>query len=303
MTKTLNEQQPTNPTYLDGEMTTRIGELFGKVLTLVSSAKKETSSLVNAKNIEIDEEDLETMKDQLAKLTKPATYVMEISGQLCQGFKTQVAQVVRENFLNYFAMSLQSYKTLSESELLDATCFFCDFIEHSFHSDTGMIAELTNKFLEIFNWTGATTDVKQTLTYGMGVFSMFVPKGTFPTAAVFQALNSMVSAPDAFSEENAVATESALGAVGKLVYFQKDGAVVIDAVTIGFLSKLPFKFEETEAQTTHQLFLEQVIANNNNLITDATKDSVLAAVNRLRTEKVEIEFLNEESKSLLAKLA
>ena len=127
--------------------------------------------------------------------------------------------MVKENLLNYFAIALNAYKTLSESELLDATCFFCDFIEHSYHSDPAMITELTQKFLEIFAWSEVTTDTKQTLAYGLGVFSMYVPKENFPLAQVFQALNSMVSAADAFSEEKAVSSESALGAIGKLVYF------------------------------------------------------------------------------------
>ena len=88
MTKTMNEQQPQQPTYLDADSMRGLGELLGKVLTLVSAAKKESGSLVNQKNIEIDEEDLEALKEQMTKLSKPATYTMEISGQLCQGFKT-----------------------------------------------------------------------------------------------------------------------------------------------------------------------------------------------------------------------
>jgi hypothetical protein len=36
------------------------------------------------------------------------------------------------------------------------------------------------------------------------------------------ALNSMISASDAFSEDNVVATESALGALGRVIYFQRD---------------------------------------------------------------------------------
>ena len=78
---------------------------------------------------------------------------------------------MKTHFLNYFALNLNAYKTLSESELLDATCFFCDFIEYSFHAPE-MISELLAKFLEIFDSEEhATTDVKQTLSYGLGVFS------------------------------------------------------------------------------------------------------------------------------------
>lgn len=175
MIKTLNEQQPSQPTYFTAEHIRGLVELLGQVLTQVSTVKKESGSLLNQKNIEIDEEDLEALKEQMTKLSKPATYVMEISGQLCQGFKTLAAAPVKENLLNYFAVALSAYKTLSESELLDATCFFCDFIEHSYHADSAMITELTQKFLEIFAWADVTLDTKQTLAYGLGVFSMYVP--------------------------------------------------------------------------------------------------------------------------------
>lgn len=85
---------------------------------------------------------------------------MEISGQLNLNFKEATANMVKSNFLNYFALNLNNYKNISESELLDATCFFCDFVEYSYHSDSAMIGELLNKFVEIFNTDYATMDVK-----------------------------------------------------------------------------------------------------------------------------------------------
>lgn len=70
-----------------------------------------------------------------------------------------MANIVKTNFLNYFAMNLQNYKNISESELLDATCFFCDYIEYAYHTDASMMSELNTKFLEIFNNT-ESMDVK-----------------------------------------------------------------------------------------------------------------------------------------------
>lgn len=67
--------------------------------------------------------------------------------------------MVKDNFMNYFALNLNDYSTLSESELLDATCFFCDFIEYSYHSDVMMLIELVVKFTEIFN-SEVSMDVK-----------------------------------------------------------------------------------------------------------------------------------------------
>lgn len=95
-------------------------------------------------------------------------------------FGEAVGQMVKTNFLNYFALNLNNYKNLSESELLDATCFFCDFIEYSYHNDDAMITELNNKFFEIFKNT-ESMDVKQTLSYGFGVFAMFIPAATYQT--------------------------------------------------------------------------------------------------------------------------
>lgn len=40
----------------------------------------------------------------------------------------------------------------------------------------------------------------------------------------------MITSTDAFTEENIVATESALGAMGKIIYFQRDNALINDTV-------------------------------------------------------------------------
>ena len=128
--------------------------------------------------------------------------------------------MVKSNILNFFALNLNNYKNISESELLDATCFFCDFIEYSYHTDANMIVELNNKFLEIFK-NSDSTDVKQTLSYGFGVFSMFAPSNLYSAALphVAAALNSIITESDSMSEDKAVATENAIGALGKVIYF------------------------------------------------------------------------------------
>lgn len=91
--------------------------------------------------------------------------------------------MVKTHFLNFFALNLNAYKTLTESELLDSTCFFCDFIQYSFKSAeaVSMITELNAKFLEIFN-SGedvSTIDVKQTLTTGFGIFARYIPVSNY----------------------------------------------------------------------------------------------------------------------------
>ena len=167
-----------------------------------------------------------------------------------------MAPIVQSQLLNYFALNLHNYKNISESELLDATCFFCDFVEYAFKGkDANMLTELNSKFLEIFANT-ESMDVKQTLSYGMGVFASNLAPAIYQTTLlpqVFGALQSMIAHPDAFSEDNVVATESALGALGKMIYFQRDGQVINDQVVSMFLSKLPLTNEQEEAQKSHKL--------------------------------------------------
>lgn len=58
------------------------------------------------KYLDRDEESEERFKEQMAKLSAPSTYVMEISGQLNLNFKEMTAPMVKSNLLNYFAMNL-----------------------------------------------------------------------------------------------------------------------------------------------------------------------------------------------------
>jgi hypothetical protein len=226
MVKTLNENNKEAKNYMNDNHFNVLGPLLGKVLALVKDVKTASQKTLvgGKKNFDMDEEDLERVKEELAKVCEASTYVMEISGQLVLNFGPAATTLVKTHFLNYFAVNLNSYKNLTESELLDATCFFCDFIEYSYrHSGDSapMISELLAKYIEIFNSSSASTDVKQTLSYGFGVFALSLPGPSFVPHApqVLQALNSMIADPEAFSEEQVVATESALGALGKVIYF------------------------------------------------------------------------------------
>lgn len=63
----------------------------------------------------------------------------------------------------------------------------------------------------------------------MGFFAMYIPSDTYKVnllPQVFTALNTIISVQDAFSEDNVVATESALGALGRIIYFQRDNNII-----------------------------------------------------------------------------
>lgn len=75
---------------------------------------------------------------------------MELTGQLVEIFKNRAYPVVRDNAVQFFAKQLEMYQELTEDELLDALCFFCDYIENTdANKDSATVNHLANKFLEI----------------------------------------------------------------------------------------------------------------------------------------------------------
>lgn len=82
--KTLNEENKSAKNYMDEHSFSIIGPLLNSILELVKTAKNETIKTLNLKKagLEVDDEDMEAIKIELAKICSASTYVMEISGQL-----------------------------------------------------------------------------------------------------------------------------------------------------------------------------------------------------------------------------
>jgi len=59
---------------------------------------------------------------------------MELTGQLVEIFKDGAAEVVKQNSLSYWAEMLQSYGEITEEEVIDALCYFCDVIDNTSES-------------------------------------------------------------------------------------------------------------------------------------------------------------------------
>lgn len=79
----------------------------------------------------------------------------------------------------YFAGILQDYSSVTEDEVIDALCFFCDFIEHT-TQDSPTVAQLASKYLEIgASKHGQNENVQHTVAYGLGEFGYLLDKASF----------------------------------------------------------------------------------------------------------------------------
>lgn len=231
---------------------------------LVASVKSATQIVLSQtkKNYDMDEMDLERIKEDLAKMTSVTSQVMELTGQLVEIFKDQAEPTVRAGAQAYFAGILQSYSNFTEDEVIDSLCFFCDFIEHtSACKDTATVAQLASKYVEIGNSKlGENENVAHTVAYGLGEFGYLLPKATFQPmlAKAVQFVKKAISAPDAFDDDRLITTENSMGALAKLCYAHMDGSVLAPADLVAVLNRMPFTSDENESMTTHRLLLDQI---------------------------------------------
>lgn len=116
----------------------------------------------------------------------------------------------------------------------------------------------------------------------------------------------MISDSEAFSEDKVVATETALGALGKVIYFQKEGSIITDAVVNAFLEKLPLTNEEEEAQKTHKILCEQILKGNMNIMNENNKPMVMQAIMKIKEamvkEDAEVKIMSQEGIELINKI-
>lgn len=305
--KALNKNNSQARDFLTMEQIQQLGPLMKGALDLVTLLRNETQTSIAAakKGFDMDEEDMDIIKEELAKVSRTSSYVMELSGQLADIFKGAVEPVIKENCLNFFALALNGFKDLTEDELLDCMCFFCDFVEHSSHSDPNVMADLSVKFLEIAAANEESDDVLQTVIYGLGVFGFYLTQEQFSPflAKTVNMIKTKISLPEAFDQDNIVASESSMGAFAKLCYKQMDGQSLTNADLVAVLSRMPYGAEETEAQTSHKILLEEFIAGNKVLAEN--KDAVKSALEKIakhideQTEDSEVNVLRVQDRALL----
>ncbi len=123
-------------------------------------------------------------------------------------------------------------------------------------------------------------DIVQSACYGIGLIAQHAPeqfKEILPAAV--EVLAKVIKESDSRSEEKAVATECAIGAVGKIALFHFGTGIAGEPVLREYLALLPLKAESEEAQNVHGLLLKQIAAKNPVLfaptIAGAVRDALL----------------------------
>eukprot|EP00831_Metopus_contortus_P084977 TRINITY_DN9770_c0_g1_i3.p4 TRINITY_DN9770_c0_g1~~TRINITY_DN9770_c0_g1_i3.p4 ORF type:complete len:120 (+),score=29.80 TRINITY_DN9770_c0_g1_i3:211-570(+) len=97
-------------------------------------------------------------------------------------------------------------------------------------------------------------------------------------------MGKIIRDPNAKSEEKEGATETAIGALGKICYFHFDGTLVTYPLFHEFLSLLPITSDKEEAQNAHHIFLEQILAKNPIIFSPESEIQVKQTLIKIREE-------------------
>jgi len=301
---------------LNDEQIAALGPILKDTLDLVAALKAAHRQVIQKtkSTYDIDEEDLEKIKEEMAEVGRVASQAMELSGQLVEKFGDRAFSAVDSSSKAYWATQLHGFSELTEEELLDALCFWCDFVDNtSIKSDVGTITQLTEKFLEILSHADFSESdmVKHTVAYGLGAFAHVLPREAFQPflARAVGIIKAVTMRDEAFSEENMEATENAMGALAKIAYKHSGSSDVTESDLVGVLSFFPFKSDECESQTTHRIFLEQVKDGASVVHSAGVKAAAQEALGKIRAHveaegpDAEVKVLSAASRAILASIA
>lgn len=177
---------------------------------------------------------------------------MEIIGKFLQTFKTQFQGIFLEHFKNIYA-ELFYKQNSNDIEILSAICVFDDYIEHTHDL---MLNEGKSPLLEhLIKYSySSNPDIRQSAIYGVGLCAQMM-NGQVMSQYLEHCLNavmSIISRQDAFTEDLASSTECAIGAYGKLALYH------LPEYIPNWLTNLPVKSDPEEAKSVHKLFLSHI---------------------------------------------
>ena len=105
-------------------------DLLSKIVETVQMDKAERLQQFKSQKRKMTEEDIEEFFEDVERIDKVLTYIMEITGVCLRTMPATVSNSILQKFVPLYAKSLASVAESKEYELTTALCFFCDCLEH-----------------------------------------------------------------------------------------------------------------------------------------------------------------------------
>ncbi|KND04212.1 uncharacterized protein SPPG_01645 [Spizellomyces punctatus DAOM BR117] len=188
-------------------------------------------------------------------------FLAELSTALHQFLKQH-----RESFIPQFdrlAPYVHRFITSSQPPARQwAICVFDDVIEFGGPESVRYQAQFWEPIVHAL--VDQSAEVRQAAAYGVGVAGQFGgPAYVQACAAALPNLFAMINAPVARSEENILATENGISAIGKICHFLgQSGAFDLNQILSAWVDALPITEDSDEAPHTYAYLLELLQQNH-----------------------------------------
>lgn len=280
------------------EFIVKVYHCLEEIIKFVEEHKTKVKEYV--KNDEgLDEEDGETLASDINILNETSRRVMELSGILFKTFKSDLNELINRHLFNLFynTWTVGVTKTKNDQEILNAVCFFDDYLNYSTEENC---RQFYPKFLELTvdNFTTKNEDIIQSIVYGLGVIAERLSREEFSKVQT-KILGYIVNILKRnVNEDNSCTFDNAIGALGKYVYKQANNDAEGISLAAMFVDLLPLKNDFDEGEAVLRLFFENILKNHPLIVNDTVLSAVKKAIQRIIELRKEEEILDQEGLGL-----
>ncbi|XP_073272643.1 uncharacterized protein [Primulina huaijiensis] len=259
MLDSLNECLQISGPLLDESQVKSIVDELKQVITASSSRKGERAE--RTKSEDFDAEEGEFLKEENEQEEEVFDQVGEIVGTLIKTFKTSFLPFFDE--LSSYLMPMWGKDKTAEERRI-AICIFDDLAEQCREAALKYYDTYLPFLLEACN--DESPDVRQAAVYGIGICAEFGGSVVKPLVGeALSRLNIVIGHPNALQQDNVMAYDNAVSALGKICQFHRD-SINSAQVVPAWLSCLPIKGDLIEAKVVHDQLCSMVERSDTDLL-------------------------------------
>ncbi|XP_073040413.1 uncharacterized protein [Primulina eburnea] len=259
MLDSLNECLQISGPLLDESQVKSIVDELKQVITASSSRKGERAE--RTKSEDFDAEEGEFLKEENEQEEEVFDQVGEIVGTLIKTFKTSFLPFFDE--LSSYLMPMWGKDKTAEERRI-AICIFDDLAEQCREAALKYYDTYLPFLLEACN--DESPDVRQAAVYGIGICAEFGGSVVKPLVGeALSRLNIVIKHPNALQQDNVMAYDNAVSALGKICQFHRD-SINSAQVVPAWLSCLPIKGDLIEAKVVHDQLCSMVERSDTDLL-------------------------------------
>ncbi|KAI8476174.1 MAG: armadillo-type protein [Monoraphidium minutum] len=213
---------------------------------LKQAERRREARLKRLQQEDFDEEEAEALREENECEEELVDQVTTAIGSFLKRFGDAVLPYV-ESLMPHIAPLLD--KSRSEEERRIALCVVDDLLEHSPAGRAKYAPQVLPVLLDACG--AAHADLRQCAAYGVGVVAGRAPEVLRPHAqAALMAVMAVINGPDARGDDNEMATDNAVSALGLLLQHHADA---LDGAAVGaaWVAALPIKGDAVEGVRAH----------------------------------------------------